>query len=224
MEISFSDIGKLNSFIQEQVSQNPYLREQFEDKFIAASNYIFTFNNQKIYRISNYTYLKGKLESSGNMLSALSSIIELKTNDEGHHILFQNPFSQYIKLDFDCRRYIMFSKESMVIFRGFFGIAYAHTNSEELPIQKQFFSGGVNSIRAWEAFELGPGSIKNDNNYSTGDMKLEFNIEYRFRFLNKIKSALFIDGGNIWSVKNDPREGSVFKLNQFVDDIAKADG
>ena len=35
-----------------------------------------------------------------------------------------------------------------------------------------------------------------------------------------MKSALFIDAGNIWSIKNDPREGSIFKLNRFIGELA----
>ena len=114
----------------------------------------------------------------------------------------------------------MFQKDNVLALRAFYGMGYSYGNSEELPIQKRFFSGGVNSIRAWEAFGLGPGSITTDNNYSTGDIKLEFNIEYRFPFFNSLKSAIFIDGGNIWSIKNDLREGSIFKLNNFISELA----
>ena len=80
----------------------------------------------------------------------------------------------------------MITQKSTLVLRNFLGTGYAYGNSEKLPIQKQFFSGGVNSIRAWEAFSLGPGSFQDttNNNYATGDLKLEFNIEYRFTFLN----------------------------------------
>ena len=220
IELSYSDIGEINSFIQNELIENPYLSEQFEDKFIPATNYIFTFNNQKIYKISNYTYFRTKAEFSGNMFSIIGPVLNLKQNNDNNYMLFNNPFSQYIRLEADFRRYIMFSKENILVLRGFYGLGYSYNNSDELPIQKQFFSGGVNSIRAWEAFGLGPGSVTTQNNYSTGDIKLELNFEYRFRLLNSLKSAFFIDAGNIWSIKNDPREGSIFKFNQFANDIA----
>ena len=220
IELSFSDIGEINSFIQNELLQNPYLSEQFEDKFIPATNYIFTFNNQKIYKISNYTYFRTKAEVSGNIFSILGPVLDLNKNTDGNYIIFNNPFSQYVRLDLDIRRYLMFSKDNMLVLRGYYGLGYSYQNSDELPIQKQFFSGGVNSIRAWEAFGLGPGSITTSNNYSTGDVKLELNIEYRFALFNSLKSALFIDTGNIWSLKNDPREGSIFKINQFINELA----
>ena len=225
IELSFAQIEE-NEFISDLIANNIYLSEQFENKLIPAINYIFTFNNQKPYKISNYTYFKTKIETSGNLFQFLGQTNNLKKNENEDYTLFNNTFSQYGKVNFDFRRYLMFTKESTLALRTFFGLGYAYGNSEKLPIQKQFFSGGVNSIRAWEAFALGPGSAMplSTNNYSTGDLKLEFNIEYRFEFLNSLKSALFIDGGNIWLVKNDERAGSNFKFNRFIDEIALGGG
>ena len=220
IELSFSDIGEINSFIENELIENPYLSEQFEDKFIPATNYIFSFNNQKIYKPINHTYIKAKAELSGNLLTAIAPIVNFKKNEKNQYIIFNNSFSQYARMDLDIRRYIIINKENVLVLRGFYGLGYSYGNSEELPIQKQFFSGGVNSIRAWEAFGLGPGSSTDLNNYSTGDIKLEFNIEYRFPLYNSLKSAVFIDGGNIWSIKNDPREGSRFNFNSFPNQIA----
>ncbi|MBF26006.1 MAG: hypothetical protein CMP49_05800 [Flavobacteriales bacterium] len=224
IELSFSDIEE-NEFINNLILNNIYLQEQFEDKFIPAINYIYTFNNQKIYKITNYTYFKSKIETSGNFFQILGQTGKLETNENDDFMVFNNPFSQYAKIDFDFRRYLMFSKYNTFVFRSFLGIAYAYGNSEKIPIQKQFFSGGVNSIRAWEAFNLGPGtSSHTNNNYATGDLKLEFNLEYRFDFINSLKSALFIDGGNIWLLKENNQSGSTFKLNKFYHDIALGAG
>ena len=35
----------------------------------------------------------------------------------------------------------------------------------------------------------------------TGDMKLEANIEYRFKMFWKIAGAAFIDAGNVWTIR-----------------------
>ena len=224
IELTFSDIGEISSYITNQIDENPYLREQFEDKFIPAMNYTFSFNDQRIYKTTNHTYFKAKAELSGNLLYIIAPYGGFKMNSSGSYEIFNNSFSQYVKLNFDLRRYLNFTKENSLILRGFFGLGYSFLNSDELPIQKQFFSGGVNSIRAWEAFSLGPGSSVNSNNYSTGDLKMELNIEYRFPFFNSLKSAIFIDGGNIWSLKNDPRDGSKFEINNFFNQIAFGTG
>ena len=220
IELSFSKIGEINSYIQEQINENPFLNEQFEDKFIPAINYTYTYNNQQIYRPSNYSYFRIKLETSGNLFRTISSTIKLNKNDNNNYIVFQNPFSQYLRIDMDFRKFLVFQEDEILAFRIFYGVGYAYGNSQSLPIQKQFFSGGVNSIRAWEAFGLGPGSVTENNVYSTGDIKIEFNIEYRFPFFNALKSAIFIDGGNVWSLQNDTREGSVFEINKFTNQMA----
>ena len=44
----------------------------------------------------------------------------------------------------------------------------------------------------------------------------EMNIEYRFTFFNSLKSAIFIDAGNIWSIKHDQNDGSAFKIENFI--------
>ncbi len=225
IELSYSKIDQ-SDFISNLIADNIYLQEQFEDKFIPSSNYVFTFNNQRIYKIHNYTFFRSKIETSGNLFQLLGQAGNLNTNQNNDYIILQNPFSQYAKIDLDFRRYLMFTKNDMLVLRTFFGTGYAYGNSEKLPIQKQFFSGGVNSIRAWEAFDIGPGStsLETDNNYATGDLKLEFNIEYRFTFINSLKSAIFLDAGNIWTIKADERAGSTFKFNSFIEELAVGAG
>lgn len=221
IELIFADIEQ-NTFITNLVQENIYLKEQFEDKFIPSSNYTFTINTKSINRFKNYTFLKTKIETSGNLFQLLGEIGSFNKDDSNNYMFFNNPFSQYVKIDFDIRRYLIGFKENTLVLRGFMGTGYAYGNSEKLPIQKQFFSGGVNSIRAWEAFSLGPGSTQDTigNNYATGDVKLEFNIEYRFTFFNSLKSAIFFDAGNIWSIKDDQNSGSAFKVNNFIGELA----
>ena len=221
IELIFSDIEQ-NTFIADLVKENIYLQEQFEDKFIPSSNYTFTLNNHIINRVQNYTFLKTRIETSGNLFQLIGSMGNFNKDDNNNYMFFNNPFSQYVKIDFDIRRYLTGFKENTLVLRSFIGAGYAYGNSEKLPIQKQFFSGGVNSIRAWEAFSLGPGSSQDTigNNYATGDLKLEFNIEYRFTFLNSLKSAIFIDAGNIWSIKEEQNSGSSFQINNFISELA----
>ena len=40
------------------------------------------------------------------------------------------------------------------------GAAWAYGNSSQVPYAEQFYVGGANSIRAWTARELGPGSYR----------------------------------------------------------------
>ena len=116
-----------------------------------------------------------------------------------------------------------------LILRGFAGVAYAYGNSNAMPFEKQFFSGGANSIRAWQVKDLGPGSYEDpeESDYpnQTGDVKLEFNMEYRFKLFWKLEAALFLDAGNIWSLSaEDDREGAGFEFNRFYKELAVGTG
>jgi outer membrane protein assembly factor BamA len=113
--------------------------------------------------------------------------------------------------------------------RGFAGVGYAYLNSAALPFEKQYFSGGANSIRAWQVKNLGPGSYDDPDETAypnqTGDVKLEANMEYRFPLFWKLEAAVFLDVGNIWSLSpEDDRPGAGFKFNRFYKELAVGTG
>jgi outer membrane protein assembly factor BamA len=102
-----------------------------------------------------------------------------------------------------------------------------------LPYQiKQYSVGGSNSIRAFRARSLGPGS-DNINNadaiFTTayGDIKLEMNTELRLKVTQLINLAVFVDAGNVWSAKYNENsfytEDGVFTKN-FYKQIAVGGG
>jgi outer membrane protein assembly factor BamA len=54
---------------------------------------------------------------------------------------------------------------------------------------------------------------------------IEGNIEYRFDLFWLLEGALFVDGGNIWSLnKDDDRPGSVFEWDRFYKEFALGAG
>src|SRR5690606_1896536 len=90
------------------------------------------------------------------------------------------------------------------------GVGYPYGNSSELPFIRQFFIGGTNSIRAFRARSLGPGSYNPNVDASSflpdqsGDIKLEFNTEYRAKLFSVVHGAVFVDAGNIWLMNKNP--------------------
>ena len=68
------------------------------------------------------------------------------------------------------------------------------------PFTRSYFSGGSNDNRAWRAYELGPGSSNNINEFNEANFKLAFNLEYRFPISGPLNGGLFIDIGNIWNL------------------------
>jgi outer membrane protein assembly factor BamA len=132
-------------------------------------------------------------------------------------------------MDIDFRSYTILYEGISLVLRGFAGLGYAYGNSNAMPFVKQYFSGGANSIRAWQVKTLGPGSYQDPevSNYpnQTGDVKLEANMEYRFKLFWKLEAALFMDVGNIWSLSSeDDREGAGFEFNRFHKELAVGTG
>ena len=59
----------------------------------------------------------------------------------------------------------------------------------------------------------------------TADIKIELNAEYRFKLFWVLEGAIFVDAGNIWSVREDPgRPGAKFQFNKFYKDMAIGTG
>jgi len=115
-----------------------------------------------------------------------------------------------------------------MVYRGFIGAGIPYGNSKAIPFEKQYFGGGANGIRAWQVRSLGPGSyVPDDTGFlnQTADIKLEANVEYRFKLFWILEGALFFDAGNIWSFNADiARPGSQFSFKNFYNDIAVGTG
>jgi outer membrane protein assembly factor BamA len=148
----------------------------------------------------------------------------------GRYHLFDIPFAQFLKTDFDFRIYVPVRKRSRVVYRIAAGIGKPLANLNILPYEQSFFSGGPNSVRAWRARTLGPGGYNPPSDVKTrfdkiGDILLEGNFEYRFHIIRAFYGALFVDAGNIWRLTPDPsKPDGEFDVNKFGDQIAVGGG
>ena len=227
MEFSYVKMFNESADFQQEYLSNQLLQNQYSDHLITGTSYTIIYNNQKVNKLRNYSFLKGKLEMSGLSANLLANMLRFDQDKSGNYTLFQNRFTQHIIGEFDLRRYFVINKENTLVVRTYFGIGYPYSNSDQIPAQKQFFGGGTNGVRAWNPFSLGPGSYQNSENnidYFLGDIKLESNIEYRFPLFNlgtyKMKGAVFADSGNIWYMKErEDQPGANFEKN-FISEIA----
>ncbi|MEJ2006222.1 MAG: BamA/TamA family outer membrane protein [Cyclobacteriaceae bacterium] len=137
------------------------------------------------------------------------------------------------KIDF--RHYWKIDKKNSLVSRFMAGVGYAYGNSETLPYSMQFASGGSNSLRAFRARTVGPGSFVPQDTIAfidqTADIKLEMNVEYRFDILGSLKGAVYVDAGNIWAMRkevdqdgNELRPGAQFKFSNILDELAVGTG
>src|SRR5205814_2205717 len=103
--------------------------------------------------------------------------------------LFHLKCFRYIRFQTELRLYYPVSKFTTFATRFSFGISDAYTGTHSLPYEKYFFSGGSNSIRAWQPRRLGPGTYADRDaagNISyqfekPGEIQFESNFEYRFK-------------------------------------------
>lgn len=93
--------------------------------------------------------------------------------------------------------------ETVFMCRGVVG--YAHGNEgREVPLFERFFLGGINSIRGFEAYSVGPKDLKTGDVIG-GTQELLFNLEYIFPLIKEagLKGVVFFDAGNAFNKKGD---------------------
>lgn len=203
------------------------LKKVIEKQLIFGPTYTYTYTNTMQKRRKNTFYFSGDLDLAGNITGLVSGANVKEGNQKN---IFDVPFSQYVKMRGDFRHYLKLGKESELASRIIVGVGIPYGNSSALPTSKQFVVGGTNSIRAFRARSLGPGSFLNTettNNYlpdQSGDLKLEFSTEYRAKLFSIVRGALFIDAGNVWLLNPDPNKPGGEITKDFMKDIAVGAG
>lgn len=210
-------------YLDDVDNRNAILRYNYEDIFIMKMGFGLTYSD-------GIDAFRLNVESSGNLLSAFSKALNFKINSQGQRTFINIAYAQYAKADFDYTHLVRFDDRNVLALHAGIGVAYPYGNSKVLPFEKRYFSGGANSVRGWGVRELGPGGYKgNDGRIDfinqTGDMKLDLNAEYRTPLFWKFEGALFVDAGNIWTLrKYDEQPNGQFKLDKFYKQIAAAYG
>ncbi len=210
-------------YLENATSRNAILRYNYENLFIMKFGLGYSYNNGR-YAIKAYA------ETAGNLLNLSSHVLGASRNDLGVYQLFNIAFAQYAKADFEYTKNWKIDYNNTLVFHFGLGVAYPYGNSTILPFEKRYFSGGANSVRGWNVRGLGPGRyVERDGNINfinqTGDMKIDLNIEYRTHLFWKFNGALFVDAGNIWTLREYPEQkGGMFRFDHFVKDMAVSYG
>lgn len=196
------------------LSGNPFMRDAYQNHFDVGSGLVAYYTTSTaLVPKETYEYARLQLDASGNVLSLFNKA--MKSDEYGSRLIWNTPYSQYIRTELTLGKTFVFGKNGgqALAIRLLGGDGYAYGNSSTIPFEKQFYSGGANSMRGWQARSLGPGNSKADTTFvipsQTGDVKLEANLEYRFPMFWKLCGAVFTDVGNIWTLKEtDGDDGS----------------
>ncbi len=237
--------GKLDPVFRDSLIQRGfelYVRTNDRRFFNLGSQYAFTSNAIKLNTYSNFLYFKGSIDAAGNSLGLLNKIVNFNVDKDGFRTILGLPYQQYLKTEIDLRYYWSFGGEKQLVARINPGVGIAYGNSDQLTFEKNFFAGGSSGVRAWQARTLGPGNynravLGSDGKADTlranlrnldqlGEIKMEGNLEYRFKIADnilnaKVKGATFADVGNVWRQKQTVENpGGEFKFNQFLGQLA----
>ncbi len=207
----------------DSIRNDSSLARIIEKQFIFGPTYSFTFTNTTRQRNQIGIFYNGKLDLSGNLIGLIQG-----ASPENSKTLLNVRYSQYLKTEQDFRAYFKLGgdRANQWANRIYAGIGIPYGNSTELPFIKQFFAGGTNSLRGFRARTVGPGTYRPQVDSKgffpdqTGDIKLEFNSELRFKIVSVIHGAVFADFGNIW-LKNESsyKPGAKFSSN-FIKELA----
>ncbi len=227
----------------------PYISEKFSDDYINQGyEYIFRYNYQDRLIINmgyNYYFnsvggsvvnntiaansysIRFNIESAGNLMYALSKTLRIRKNGNGDYAILGIPYAQYLKSEFDFASNTRIDGRNSLALHIGVGIGVPYGNARFMPLEKQYFSGGANSVRGWSVRSLGPGSFAGNGNLldQMGNIKLDASVEYRSKLFWKLQGAVFVDAGNIWTIRDyENQPGGVFKFNTFYKQIAMAYG
>ena len=209
-----------------QKTRNPALAHVINRQFTFGPSYSYTWTNTSESLRTNTLYYNGKVSLSGNLYGIVTGADTLAGKVSK---IFGTPFNQYIKLENEIRYFHKVSPDSKIATRFMVDIGIPYGNSTVLPYSQQYFIGGSNSLRGFQAHSIGPGSYRipeeltQGTNFlpdESGDIKIEGNIEYRPKFFSIVEGALFVDAGNIWLMRSTPGQpGGAFSKN-FLSEIA----
>ncbi len=229
VDITFVRPGEFAPEFEEQLDQNPILARSFEQQFLVGSRYTFIYSDRGVTEGRASSYLQLGIESSGAVLHAVQQLSGTDdSEDDEPATYFNTPYAQFIRTDADIRQFIPLIGSQRLALRLLTGLGYPYGNSDTLPRIRRFSVGGTNSMRAFAARSLGPGSIPPELDAfddRSGAIRLETNIEYRFPLTTYFRGAVFFDVGNIWDLPGDggDEEGE-FGFDSFVDDLAVGSG
>ncbi len=238
INLQYVRLSNATETFTELLEENPYLRRSFENQFIVGSIYQVTYSNQMLAERTHHIYDNITLDMSGNSMSLAQSLLGTTSpTDDEPRTLIGDPYAQYLMLDNDFRYYLNLGKESQLVARLVTGAGYSYGNSTTLPYVKQFSVGGPNSIRAFRARSIGPGTYQTTTTEQfsyfdqVGDIRLLGNLEYRFPIFGFFKGAVFVDAGNIWLLRDAFKEdgtvakpGAKFEANNIINELAIGTG
>jgi len=185
------------------------LKYSYEDHFILGWGYGGSYTSfRKAQPLRSYVTFTYNVETAGNLLYGASHLFRAPVSEEdGAYRIFNVRYAQYAKGDLSFTYHQIVNEKHRLVYHAAMGVAVPYGNAASIPFEKRYFAGGANSVRGWQVRSLGPGAYRGtgdriDYNNQSGDIKLDLNLEYRWRVWSILELAAFTDAGNIWTIRD----------------------
>ncbi|MCF0175185.1 MAG: BamA/TamA family outer membrane protein, partial [Bacteroidales bacterium] len=227
LRLNIVNMFNVDSAFFKSISSNPFLKNAYQNHFDLGCGLNLYYTNKTT---SSPFYVRTTFDIAGNILSLFNPLMPM--NAEGHRTIWNTPYSQYVRLEFNIGQTWNFGLENKfgVAIRAVIGAGYAYGNSSALPFERHFWAGGASSLRGFQSRTVGPGRGLRNKTFvipnQTGDMKIEANVEFRFPIVWKLEGAGFIDAGNVWTINSKSADAALtdFSLDHFFDSVALCSG
>jgi outer membrane protein insertion porin family len=118
----------------------------------------------------------------------------------------------YYKLNYQHQWFIPMTNVFTLMLNGELGYGGGYRNNNELPFFKNFYGGGVSSVRGFATSSLGPKD--NDNRALGGDRRVVGSMELffplpRVKDEKSVRLSVFVDAGNVYG------KGEKFDVQEF---------
>ena len=236
-KLTFNMLKNRTAAFDSLQNANPALYVSLRNQFIPALEYTYTYDNGSLRSVRNPIWWQTTITAAGNLTSCIYKLTGKPFSEQKKELLGV-PFAQFFKINSELRYRFRIDKNQLIASRIAAGTIWSYGNATTAPYTEQFYAGGANSVRAFTSRTIGPGGYHPDkgNRYAfinqVGDIRLEGNLEYRFRLIGDLHGAMFLDAGNVWLMREDPqeeaqqqkREDGKFKLKDFPNQIALGTG
>ena len=113
---------------------------------------------------------------------------------------------RYAKASYQHQYWLPIAQNSALMLNGELGWAHGY-GGKPLPFFKNFYAGGIGSVRGYEQSSLGPRIVNTDGSLDSigGNRRLIANAEYYFPLPGtgqdrSFRMSTFLDAGQVWGV------------------------
>ncbi len=206
-----------------------FLKSLFSNNLITDGRFTIIYDNQiKRPGKSFVRIVWDPVEIGGNMVYFSQKLLFKPAKDPTtqKYKLLGLTYYQYYRSVLDFRYNHIFDVNNRIVTRFYAGAGIPYGNASIMPLERRFFVGGANDLRAFRPRVIGPGFFADKDSLGidrSGEIKLEVNMEYRFNIIKRyLEGALFADAGNIWLARRDDKTypGGAFNIASVPKQLA----